>query len=245
MELIRFVTKILAMLLLYLFSYCPLLFLFFTWLSCQIILHLWFDSQYPKHDVSGIKSLVVAHNVYRSIMCFLFFVCGVYIWNTSIKTLQLDSLHDEQMGLLIISGYYMIGDLIFAVLSHHVSRIRIDLMVHHLIGLFYILLCWYSRILYPWSFVCVTELLSVWTGLGSYATYMNYYGLQEFCYLARIATILFWRIPWWITAISYLNIFSWAIVKLILVSGITTILAMDLYWLHKCIIGIKALSNKK
>ena len=228
-----------ASMILRIFSWSPMMMLFIVWSIAQLFVHTLFNRKYPEHDSHGFKSVVVAHNLYRSIICFIFFLGGMLIWDQSIKPMQFTNLMTQQEVLLKTSAYYMIGDLIFGLLSHHVSRLRLDLVLHHVIALMYMALCWYTGTLYAWSFVCVTELLSVWTGLGSYAIYMEYDTLRRFCYFTRMVTIVAWRIPWWVTAVSCLNLFHLFLFKLVLVCGITVILAMDLFWLHKCIKGMQ------
>lgn len=203
-------------------------------MGTQMGLQVLINHRYPPDDRQGIKSVVVAHSIYRSIICLLMSVCGWYFYRECISTGAFTSHWDQQTALLELSRYYMIFDLLFFLITERIETTRCDLIIHHLAALLVIEFCNYFQFPYAWSMIALSELLSIWTGVGRYARYQHLKNLEWWCYLARTITIVCWRLPLWFLSVSYLGNFG-TLVQYFFMGCLVFIVGMDLYWLSRCI----------
>ena len=169
-------------------------------------------------------------------MCGIFFLTGLYICLSFLKFSSFTILPEMQFLLWKVSRIYMFGDLIFMSIQKLLKqKVRPDLLLHHSMALIGLELCKYYNKYFIWSLVSISEILSIWTGVGTYALYTKDYFLAKIVYILRAFTLLFIRIPWWILGIYHIGYLHNKVLYWLYLIGLKLILCLDFYWLYECI----------
>jgi len=191
----------------------------------------------------------MAHDVYRSIMCGLFTLFGLYTWlivnenkNCIDCILEYNYFFDTVSKL---AQLYMVIDIVMIFVGQYYGiKFRVDLFLHHVMAIIIIKMCTYYNLQFVWGLIGISELLSIWTGLASYGRYANHYKLRKECYKFRVLTIVAWRLPWWISLSQYYYLVHTIVMLVVLVLAGIIILFLDTYWLIQCIKRIHDMENK-
>ena len=210
-----------------------LIWLGLLWLGFQLMTYLSFK------NCINIKSVIdIGHSMYRSFMCGMFFLSGIYLCMNFIMGNNFRTNMSEQIILCNISWAYMVFDLLVIFVQKLCgSVIRIDLILHHIMALIALYLCglYEYKNIFIWSMISVSEVLSIWSGVGLYAVHTSNYCLANQICISRALTLLFGRIPWWVivlyctTYVKCQSIFFWYAI------GIKLIICLDIYWLSECL----------
>ena len=200
------------------------------WTIVQLLVFIFF-----KNSKTIIPIMEIGHTIYRSIMCCFFFISGLFLYLSFVILNNFSVRMEEQIALWDISLVYMIFDIIFMCIQKILKySVRSDLIVHHIIAIIGLYLCGYTYC-FIWSIISVSEVLSLWSGIGAYAQNTNNHVLLKYIYILRALTLLFIRLPWWLVTIynlKYINnqyVFFWYLI------GIKLIMCLDMYWLSECL----------
>lgn len=204
------------------------------WLTVQLLTYVLVNNL-KINNLKINKKIILGHSFYRSIMCLIFFSYGTYISLLLFESGNMKLMLSDQIYLLNLSKWYMIYDLIFMFYQKFIDDyIRIDLVVHHILAL----ICIYVVKMYSnysfWTLISVSELLSVWSGLGIYASFTKNKELSKLIYVTRATILIFARIPWWLILICTTTSMPDHILILYFI-GLLLIICLDLYWLSECL----------
>lgn len=151
--------------------------------------------------------------------------------------------------ILVLNGHFVADFLWLAYgAAVHGSRPRIDLIVHHLLGMVVSFASY--RIGIGFAMICVgltSELMPVTTGLQAWAQVLDNRRLEHWATRLRLGVLVGWRLPLWILVLGIvLHEMSTAPraeiepVYNVAVGTALAIIALDLYWSRLCYQGLVA-----
>lgn len=207
----------------------------FFWMTIQVLT----TKMYMNNNnlINTYNLIMIAHNIYRSIMCLLFTISGSILLFFNFDEYYM--IYSTYLAL-----YYMIFDILIVFFQYMFNKIyksdipiRIDLVIHHILAIYVIKLAITHSLYKVWTICSLSELISFWNifqEIGKiYANNNKINKYIKFSYYMRFFTIILWRIPLWIYVtcselhndiISLSTIFSCAFI----------IGTLEIVWLYKC-----------
>jgi hypothetical protein len=212
--------------------------LFKVWIGSHLGCFLW--SILAPHLGYNLSSKLhwsqIANSIHRSIIAKYITFNGFKM----IPNLQLASKSKEYMSSMTFPNVsvsnmcqsFFITDLIYLISQHILNQpYRKDLIIHHVAAL---IIHYCSQKYEPslWILACISEILTVFTGLASLSDWHKNKQLSKVIVAIRLMSIIFVRLPLWIYLL-YLPLVKNVVQSWIIASSSGVLfLILDSYWIY-------------